>query len=434
MTTDAHRAIEAVFRIESARLIAGLVRVVRDVGRAEELAQDALVVALERWPAEGIPDNPGAWLMGVAKHRAVDAVRRGARFAQKQEELGHEAALDQRLSAPDLEARIDEDVGDDLLRLVLIACHPVLPTEGRVALTLRLLGGLTTEEIARAFLVPEPTIAQRIVRAKKTLAEANVPFEVPRGPALHERLGSVLEVVYLIFNEGYAATAGDDWMRPGLCEDALRLARILTGLVPDDAEVHGLAALLELQASRSKARVDAAGNPILLLDQSRARWDQLFIRRGLASLARARELNQAQATQAPDGQGQVLELGAYQLQAMIAACHARARTNEETDWAQIAALYGALAQVSPSPVVELNRAMAVAMADGPQAGLLLVDRLVSEKALAAYHLLPAVRGDLLLKLGRRAEAKAEFERAAGLTKNARERRLLLDRAAEAGKA
>jgi len=430
--TDAvHRSIEAVFRIESARLIAGLVRVVRDVGRAEELAQDALVAALEQWPAQGVPDNPGAWLMEVGKRRAVDAARRGARFQQKQEELGHEIAVAQQASAPDLETRLDENVGDDLLRLVLIACHPVLPTEGRVALTLRLLGGLTTEEIARAFLVPEPTVAQRIVRAKRTLAEARVPFEVPRGAELRERLASVLEVVYLIFNEGYAATAGDDLMRPGLCEDALRLGRILAGLAPDDPEVHGLLALMELQASRAAARVDAAGDPILLFDQSRARWDQLLIRRGLQGLARAEALNRTQSTAEPTATTGADELliGPYQLQASIAACHARARTNEETDWKAIAALYESLARLAGSPVVELNRAMALSMAYGPQVGLALVEQLVSEPSLARYHLLPSVRGDLLLKLGRAGEARLEFERAAALTKNGRERKLLLERAA-----
>ena len=431
MIDAVHRSIEAVYKIESARLIAGLVRVVRDVGRAEELAQDALVAALEQWPLEGVPDNPGAWLMEVGKRRAVDAVRRGARFEQKQQALGHEIAAAQQLATPDLEARLDENVGDDLLRLVLIACHPVLSTEGRVALTLRLLGGLTTEEIARAFLVPEPTIAQRIVRAKRTLAEARATFEVPRGPQLRERLSSVLEVIYLIFNEGYAATAGDDVMRPGLCEDALRLGRILAGLLPDEPEVHGLVALLELQASRAAARVDAAGDPILLLDQSRSRWDQLLIRRGLEGLARAEALNRTQsATNAAGANGNPpASLGPYQLQAQIAACHARARTNEETDWTTIAALYEALALQAGSPVVELNRAVALSMAHGPEVGLQLVDQLVSEPSLARYHLLPSVRGDLLVKLGRADEARIEFERAAALTKNGRERKLLLGRAA-----
>jgi len=428
-TTSVRRSIGAVFRIESARLIAGLVRTVRDVGQAEELAQDALVAALEQWPTDGIPDNPGAWLMGVGKNRAVDAMRRGARFQQKQEELGHEVAIAQQLAVPDLETRLDDNVGDDLLRLVLIACHPILPTEGRVALTLRLLGGLTTEEIARAFLVPEPTVAQRIVRAKKTLAEAKVPFEVPRGPELQTRLASVLEVIYLVFNEGYAATAGDDWMRPALCDDALRLGRILAGLVPDEPEAHGLAALMELQASRAKARVDAQGNPILLFDQNRVRWDQLLIQRGLAALSRAEALNRTQSAKESS-----FEIGPYQLQATIAACHARARTNEETDWNTIATLYGALARLSASPVVELNRAMALSMAQGPAVGLELVDRLVSEPSLARYHLLPSVRGDLLARLGRHAEAKLEFERAASLTKNAREQKLLLERAAACGEA
>ena len=410
----AHRSIEAVFRIESARLIAGLVRVVRDVGRAEELAQDALVAALEQWPVEGVPDNPGAWLMGVAKHRAVDAVRRNALFEQKQEELGQQLELTQRPAA-DPETALDENVGDDLLRLVLIACHPLLATEARVALTLRLLGGLSTDEIARAFLVPEPTVAQRIVRAKKTLAEANAPFEVPRGDQLQQRLASVLEVIYLIFNEGYVATAGDDLMRPQLCEDALRLGRILAALTPDESEVHAMVALMELQASRAAARVDADGNPILLLDQNRARWDQLLIRRGLAALARAQSLGGT--------------AGPYLLQAAIAACHAFARTADQTDWKQISLLYGALAVLMPSPVVELNRAMALAMSDGPAIGLELVDQLVDEPSLARYHLLSSVRGDLLARLGRNAEAKMEFERAASMTRNEREKKLLLARAA-----
>jgi RNA polymerase sigma factor (sigma-70 family) len=386
---------------------------VRDVGLAEDLAQDALVAALERWPRSGIPDNPGAWLMAAAKNRAIDVVRRRARLERKHEELGRELAA-QEAAVPDLDTAIDDDIGDDLLGLMFTACHPVLSTEARVALTLRLLGGLTTEEIARAFLVPEPTVAQRIVRAKRTLAEARVPFEIPRGADRAARLASVLEVVYLVFNEGYAATAGDDWMRPALCEEALRLGRVLTGLVPDEPEVHGLVALMELQASRTGARTGPSGEPILLLDQNRARWDHLLIRRGLAALERAEQLGGA--------------LGFYALQAAIAACHARARTADETDWARIAALYGALARVAPSPVVELNRAVAVSMAFGPAAGLELVDAIASERSLEGYHLLPAVRGDLLAKLGRADEAAAELERAASLTRNARERALLLARA------
>ncbi|MFL5410020.1 MAG: RNA polymerase sigma factor [Myxococcales bacterium] len=416
----AHRQIEAVFRIESAKVIAAVARMVRDVGLAEELAQDALVAALERWPESGIPDNPGAWLTATAKNRAIDAVRRQQRLTSKHEEVGQELDLRWEASAPDLDAALDENVGDDLLRLVLIACHPVLSTEARVALTLRLLGGLTTEEIARAFLVPEPTIAQRIVRAKRTLAEKRVRFEVPRGAELTARLSSVLEVVYLIFNEGYSATAGDDWVRPALCEDALRLVRILAELVPAEREVHGLVALLEIQASRLHARTGPSGEPILLLDQDRARWDQLLIRRGLNALGRAEALGG--------------DPGPYFLQASIAACHARARTAGETDWGRIAALYVLLARVAPSPVVELNRAVAFGMAFGPAAGLAIVDTLTSEPSLARYHLLPSVRGDLLMKLGRFEEARAEFDRAASLTKNARERRLLLERAAEcAGK-
>ena len=413
--TDAHRAIDAVFRIESARLIAGLARIVRDVGLAEELAQDALVIALERWPESGVPDNPGAWLMATAKHRAIDLLRRRTLLERKHQELGRELEARQEKAAPDLVAALDDDVGDDLLRLMFTACHPALSTEARVALTLRLLGGLTTEEIARAFLVSEPTVAQRIVRAKRTLAEAHVPFEVPRGADRAARLSSVLEVLYLVFNEGYSATAGDDWMRPALCEDALRLGRMLAELAPREPEVHGLVALMEIQASRSGARVGPAGEPVLLLDQDRARWDQLLIRRGLAALHRAEELGGA--------------LGPYALQAAIAACHARARTPEETDWPRIAALYAALGQLLPSPVVELNRAVAVAMAFGPAAGLELVDALASEPSLKAYHLLPSVRGDLLAKLGRFDEARPEFERAASLTRNAREREVLLQRAA-----
>ncbi len=413
--TDTHRAIDAVWRIESARLIAGLARIVRDVGLAEELAQDALVVALERWPASGVPDNPGAWLMATAKNRAIDRLRRRKLLERKHEELGRELEARQQTAVAEIEAAVDDDVGDDLLRLIFTACHPVLSTEARVALTLRLLGGLTTEEIARAFLVPEPTIAQRIVRAKRTLAEARVPFEVPRGAERAARLSSVLEVLYLVFNEGYAATAGDDWMRPALCEDALRLGRILAELAPQEPEVHGLVGLMEIQASRLSARLGPAGAPVLLLDQDRARWDQLLIRRGLAALERAEKL----------GGG----LGHYGLQAAIAACHARARTPAETDWKRIAALYDALAQLTPSPVVELNRAVAIAMAFGPAAGLERVDALSSEPSLESYHLLPSVRGDLLAKLGRFDEARAEFERAAALTRNARERTLLLDRAA-----
>jgi RNA polymerase sigma factor (sigma-70 family) len=408
-----HRAIHAVWRIESPRLIAGLTRMVRDVGLAEELAQDALVTALERWPESGVPDNPGAWLMATAKRRAIDQLRRRKLLDRKHEELGVELT-EREQTVPDLEAALDDDVGDDLLRLVFTACHPLLSTEARVALTLRLLGGLTTDEIARAFLTPEPTVAQRIVRAKRTLAEANVPFEVPRGPELAARLSSVLEVVYLIFNEGYSATSGDDWMRPALCEDALRLGRILAGLAPNEPEVHGLVALMEIQASRSAARVGPSGEPILLLEQNRARWDWLLIGRGLDALARAEELG---------GAG-----GFYALQAAIAACHGRARTPEATDWGRIAALYDALAIRAPSPVIELNRAVAVSMAYGPAAGLALVDELGREPQLHHYHLLPSVRGDLLVKLGRHAEACVELERAASLTRNERERRLLLARA------
>ena len=412
--SKAHRAVDAVWRIESARLIAGLARMVRDVGLAEELAQDALVAALEQWPESGVPDNPGAWLMAVAKRRAIDQFRRNKRLTHKLEVLGHELAV-QQLAVPDLEAAMDDDIGDDLLRLIFTACHPVLSTEARVALTLRLLGGLTTDEIARAFLVPEPTVAQRIVRAKRTLAAARVPFEVP-GPAERAaRLSSVLEVIYLVFNEGYTATAGDDWMRPALCEDALRLGRILAELAPEEPEVHGLVALMEIQASRTRARVGPSGEPVLLLDQNRARWDHLLIRRGLAALERAERRGGA--------------LGPYALQAAIAACHARARTAAETDWERIAALYDALAQLTPSPIVELNRAVALAMAFGPAVGLELVDTLTAEPSLKNYHLLPSVRGDFLAKLGRLDEARAEFERAAALTRNARERALLLDRAA-----
>ena len=415
--SDTHRAIDAVWRIEQAKLIAGLARMVRDVGLAEELAQDALVAALERWPEQGIPDNPGAWLMATAKHRAIDRLRRNKLAERKHEELGHELAVEQETGGPDLDAALDDDIGDDLLRLMFTACHPLLSTEARTALTLRLIGGLTTDEIARAFLVPEPTVAQRIVRAKRSLAEARVPFEVPRGDDRAARLSSVLEVIYLVFNEGYTATAGDDWVRPALCEEALRLGRILAELVPQEPEVHGLVALMEIQASRLRARIGPSGEPVLLLDQDRARWDQLLIRRGLAALERAEALDSAP--------------GPYALQAAIAACHARARTGAETDWARIAALYEALARLTPSPVVELNRAVAVAMAFGPAAGLELVDALAAEPLLAGYHLLPSVRGDLLAKLGRAEEARAEFERAASLTRNARERELLLARAAAA---
>ncbi len=412
--SDAHRAIEAVWRIESARLIAGLARIVGDIGRAEDLAQDALVAALERWPEQGVPDNPGAWLMTTAKNRAIDVLRKRALLDRKEIEIGHEIeAL--RASEPDLHDALDDDIGDDLLGLMFTACHPVLSTEARVALTLRLLGGLTTDEIARAFLVPAPTVAQRIVRAKKTLAEAKVPFEVPRGADRAERLSSVLEVIYLVFNEGYAATAGEDWTRPALCDDAIRLGRILAELASEEPEVHGLVALMEIQASRLRARTGPSGEPILLSDQNRARWDPLLIRRGLAALARAEELGGA--------------LGAYALQAAIAACHARARAPEQTDWRRIATLYGALARIAPSPVVELNRAVAVAMADGPESGLAIADALAGERVLQSYHLYPSVRGDLLEKLGRLDEARAEFERAAELTRNERERALLVKRAA-----
>jgi len=414
VATDTHRAIEAVWRIEAPRLIAGLTRLVRDVGAAEELAQDALVAALEQWPAEGVPGNPGAWLMTTAKRRAIDRIRRDETFRRKVEELGRE--LDE--TTPDIGALVAEDdgIGDDLLRLVFVACHPVLSTEARTALTLRLLGGLTTDEIARAFLVPEPTVAQRIVRAKKTLANARVPFEVPQGDELAARLSSVLEVVYLIFNEGYSATAGDDWMRPALCEDALRLGRVLAGLTPREPEVHGLVALMEIQASRSSARTGPGGEPILLADQNRARWDHLLIRRGLAALERAEELAGGKP-------------GPYVLQASIAACHARAHRFEDTDWERIASLYEQLAEATPSPVIELNRAVALSMAFGPAIGLALLDQLIAVPALRNYHLLPSVRGDFLAKLGRPAEARVEFERAAALTRNERERTMLLDRAA-----
>jgi RNA polymerase sigma-70 factor (ECF subfamily) len=397
-TTDTHRAIDAVWRIESPRLIASLTRIVRDIGLAEDLAQDALVAALEQWPKSGVPENPGAWLMATAKHRAIDHFRRRTRLERKHQEIGRELeALE--MAMPDLEAALDDNVGDDLLRLVFISCHPMLSTEARVALTLRLLGGLTTEEIARAFLVAEPTIAQRIVRAKRTLAEKRVAFEVPRGAELAARLSSVLEVIYLVFNEGYAATAGDDWLRPALFEEALRLGRILAELAPQEAEVHGLVALMEIQASRARARVGPSGEPILLFDQNRAHWDQLLIHRGLAALDRAEKLLSEMPT-----------AGQYTLQAAIAACHARARAPEETDWPRIVSLYVALGQLTPSPVVELNRAVAVAMADGPAAGLEIVDALIAERSLEKYHLLPSVRGDLLHKLGRFNEARTEFER------------------------
>jgi RNA polymerase sigma factor (sigma-70 family) len=416
VSTDPRPAIEAVWRIEAPRLIAGVTRLVGDVGLAEDLAQDALLAALERWPEAGVPDNPGAWLMATAKHRAIDLLRRDGRLARTHEELARE--LEARPVTPDPDASLDDPVGDDLLRLVFIACHPVLAREARVALTLRLLGGLTTGEIARAFLVSEPTIAQRIVRAKRTLREARVPFEVPRGADLASRLASVLEVVYLVFNEGYAATEGEDWTRPALCEEALRLGRVLAGLVPGDAEVHGLVALMELQASRLRARTGPSGEMVLLPDQDRGRWDQVLIGRGLAALARAEALGGT--------------LGPYALQAEIAACHARARTPEETDWTRITALYDALAQVAPSPVVELNRAVAYAMAFGPRAGLEILEPLAAESALEGYHLLPSVRGDLLARLGRFDEARAEFARAAALARNGRERALLRERAARCG--
>ena len=412
--TDTHRAIDAVWRIESARIIAGLARIVRDVGLAEELAQDALVAALEQWPDSGIPDNPGAWLMAAAKHRAIDRLRRAKLLERKHGELSRELEARQERAVSDLEAAIDDDIGDDRLRLIFTACHPVLSPEGCAALTLRLLGGLTTDEIARAFLVPEPTVAQRIVRAKRALSEAHVPFEMPRGAERAARLSSVLEVIYLVFNEGYTATAGDDWLRPTLCEDALRLGRILAELAADEPEVHGLVALMEIQASRIGARVSPSGEPILLLDQDRSRWDQLLIGRGLAALERAEKLGKAR--------------GRYTVQAAIAACHARARAPEETDWSRIVSLYGELAQLTPSPIVELNRAVALAMAYGPGKGLELIDTLVSEPSLKSYHLLPSVRGDLLFKLGRFGEAQAEFERAATLTRNVRERELMLERA------
>ncbi|MDF3831923.1 RNA polymerase sigma factor [Cupriavidus basilensis] len=423
-TVPMHRAIEAVWRIESARVIAHVARVVRDVGLAEELAQDALVAALERWTDTGVPDNPGAWLMTTAKNRALDYLRQQALHARKHEQIGQDLEALEAHVVPDfvdaLDAAREDDIGDDLLRLIFTACHPVLSTDARVAMTLRLLGGLSTGEIARAFLTPEATIAQRIVRAKRTLGAARVPFEVPGPQARAPRLASVLEVIYLIFNEGYSATAGDDWMRPALCEEALRLGRTLAGLAPEESEVHGLVALMEIQASRTHARVDAQGRPVLLLDQDRGRWDPLLIRRGLAALEHAQVLGGA--------------LGPYALQAALAACHARAPVAAQTDWAQIAALYDALSQVAPSPVVELNRAVAVGMAFGPEAGLDIADALTAEPSLAKYHLLPSVRGDLLFRLGRLDEARAEFERAAAMTRNAREREFLLGRAREAGAA
>ena len=415
---DPARAIEAVFRIESPKLIARLTRILRDVGRAEELAQDALVAALEHWPSEGMPDNPGAWLMATAKRRAIDALRRDRRIERDHELIGSELDATRAAKLAELEAAVDDDIGDELLRLVFTACHPLLSMDARVALTLRLLGGLTTEEIARAFLLPEPTIAQRIVRAKRTLADARVPFEVPHGDELGPRLAAVLEVVYLVFNEGYSATSGDDWLRPALCEDALRLGRILARLAPNEPEVLGLVALMEIQASRARARTRPDGEPILLLEQNRALWDRLLIGRGLLALERALALGGAR--------------GFFALQAAIAACHARALTPAATDWPAIAALYAILAEVAPSPIVELNRAVAVSMADGPAPALVIVDGLASEPALAGYHLLPAVRGDLLAKLGRFAEARLELERAAALTKNGREKQLLLARAATLG--
>lgn len=418
MSASIHETIDAVWRIEQARLIAGLARVTRDVGVAEDLAQDALVAALRQWPDSGIPDNPGAWLMAAAKHRALDLFRRRKMLDRKHQEIGRDLEAQQNSAAPDLDAALDDHVGDDLLRLVFTACHPVLSTDARVALTLRMLGGLTTDEIGRAFLTPEKTIAQRIVRAKRTLSEARVPFEVPRGDDFTARLSSVLQVIYLVFNEGYSATAGDDWLRPALCEDALRLGRILVGLVPNEPEVHGLVALMEIQASRFRARVAANGEPVLLLDQNRALWDPLMIRRGLAALAKAESFGHA--------------LGPYALQGAIAACHARARTADATDWAQIVALYDGLAAISPSPVIELNRAVAAGMAFGPAEGLALVDELVDEPALKNYHLLPSVRGDLLFKLSRFDEARAEFLRAADMTRNARERAFLLGRATKCG--
>jgi RNA polymerase sigma factor (sigma-70 family) len=419
VTTETHRAIEAVWRIESAKVIASLTRLTGDVGLAEDLAQDALVAALEQWPESGVPNNPGAWLMAAAKRRGIDQLRRRTLLDRKHEQLGHELESQQEQAVTALDESLDDNVGDDLLRLVFMSCHPVLSTEAQTALTLRLLGGLTTEEIARAFLTSEPTIQQRIVRAKRALADAAVPFEVPRGTELTARLSSVLAVIYLIFNEGYAATAGDDWVRPALCEEALRLGRILAELMPNEAEVHGLVALMEVQASRLRARVGPSGEPVLLLDQDRGRWDRLLIGRGLAALDRAKSIGETR--------------GPYTIQAAIAACHARARTADATDWPRIAALYEELARLTPSPIVELNRAVAVSMAAGPAAALAIVDRLTTDPSLRGYHLLPSVRGDLLAKLGRNDEARAEFERAAGLTRNVRERSLLLERAAAAAR-
>jgi RNA polymerase sigma factor (sigma-70 family) len=417
VTAETHRAIEAVWRIESARVIAGLTRIVRDVGVAEDLAHDALVAALEQWPESGIPEKPGAWLMSAAKHRAIDLFRRNSMAERKHEDLGRDYSA-RELSMPDLDSSLDDPIGDDLLRLIFIACHPVLPKESRLALTLRLLGGLTTDEIARAFVSAEPTIAQRIVRAKRTLSEKKIPFEIPRGTELNERLASVLEVIYLIFNEGYTATAGDDWMRPALCEEALRLGRILAALAPNEPEAHGLVALMEIQASRSRARTGPNGEPILLMDQNRAHWDQLLIQRGLAALERARTLGRS--------------MGPYALQAEIAACHARAREPQQTDWNRIVALYGQLAETMPSPIIELNRAVAVSMASGPQRALAIVDGLMGDPRLSNYHLLPSARADFLKKLGRLEEARKEFERAASMTQNSRERELLLERARQCG--
>jgi RNA polymerase sigma factor (sigma-70 family) len=415
MPTDTHRTIDAIWRIESPKLIAALTRVVRDDAIAEDLAQDALVTALERWPESGIPENPGAWLMGTAKHRAIDLFRRRAMADRKHEDLGRDYNAREQ-TMPDLDSNLDDPIGDDLLRLMFISCHPVLPKEARLALTLRLLGGLTTDEIARAFVSTEPTIAQRIVRAKRTLSEKRVPFEIPRGTELNRRLASVLEVIYLIFNEGYTATAGADWMRPSLCEEALRLGRVLAELAPNEPEVHGLVALMEIQASRSRARLGPGGEPILLMDQNRAQWDQLLIQRGLAALERARKLGQAP--------------GPYTVQAEIAACHARAREAQQTDWSKIVAWYGELAEITPSPVIELNRAVAVSMASGPQQALEVLDRLLEDPRLDNYHLLPSARGDFLKRLGRIEEARHEFERAAAMTQNSRERELLLNRARE----
>ena len=466
MPEDTHRAIDAVWRIESPRLIAALTRLTRDIARAEDLAQDALVAALVQWPTTGIPDNPGAWLMQTAKHHAIDHIRRKTRLEEKLAQLAPEVAA-REMSVPDYITAIDDNVGDDLLRLIFISCHPILSTDAQLALTLRMLGGLTTDEIARAFLLPEPTIAQRIVRAKRTLTESRVPFEVPRGPELEARLASVLKVIYLIFNEGYSATTGDDWLRPTLCEEALRLGRILATLVPTEPEAHGLVALMEIQASRAKARVNAEGEPILLLDQNRTQWDQLLIHRGLAALAQAEQLTNTEKEVVTSTEHRVksrksgeivgtekavisteakrsgetrfstanlhLLPGPYTLQAAIAACHARAATAEATDWPRIAALYGTLAQATPSPIIELNRAVAISMAEGPQAALDIVDTLLNEPTLKNYHLLPSVRGDLLTKLNRHQEARAEFERAATLTRNTRERTLLLKRAEERSK-